>query len=463
MSEEHDPRTDAARELERLTPVPPVAEQAPTTPPAASVERGALRRLGSLVVVDVAPLRRHRDFQLLYASQTVSELGSYLTFVAVPYQAYQLTGSSLIVGLVSLAELLPILVVALVGGAFSDAVDRRRLVQVAEIGGGLSAGLLLANSLLAEPRVWLLFVAAAGGAAFYAVLRPAIDPMMPRLVDRDEIPGATALEHFRTNTAAIAAPAVAGLLIASVGVPVTYAIDAGTYAVSLLFLSLMRRMPPPEDADRPSLRGVIEGIRYARSRPELMGTYVVDIVAMLFGMPMALFPAFAEELGGPAVLGLLYAAPSVGSIAASLTSGWTKRVHRHGVAVVLAAGVWGAGVTVFGLAQGLPLALASLAVAGAADSVSGIFRTTIWNQTIPDRLRGRLAGIEMISYTSGPLLGNVESGLVAAFAGIRASAVSGGILCIVGVAAVAVAIPALSLYDSRKDGAVPRRDPGADT
>ncbi len=457
-----DRHRDGAHEAERLGPVPPLPDQPPPVVPSpARAPGGGLRRLGSLVVVDVAPLRRHRDFRLLFASQTVSELGSFLTFVAVPYQAFQLTGSSLIVGLISLAELLPILLVSFVGGALADARDRRRLVQLAEIGGGLSAGLLLANALLSEPRVAILFVAAAVGAAAYAILRPALDSMVPRLVERDELQGASALASFRMNTAAIAGPAIAGVLIATVGISATYAIDAGTYAVSFVLLGVMRRMPPPENAERPSLRRVVEGLRYARSRPELLGTYTVDIVAMLFGMPIALFPAFAEEFGGPGVLGLLYAAPSIGSIAASLTSGWTRRVHRHGLAVVIAAGVWGVGITAFGLSPGLPLALASLALAGAADSVSGIFRSTIWNQTIPDHLRGRMAGIEMISYTGGPLLGNVESGVVAAFAGIRASAVSGGILCIVGVAGVALATPALLRYDARMHPAGAASDRGA--
>jgi MFS family permease len=174
------------------------------------------------------------------------------------------------------------------------------------------------------------------------------------------------------------------------------------------------------------------------------------MVAMFFGMPMALFPAFAEDLGGPGVLGLLYAAPSVGSFAVTLTSGWVSHVHRHGAAVVIAAMFWGLGIIAFGLAPGLALALAGLVVAGAADMVSGIFRMTIWNQTIPDHLRGRLAGIEQISYSSGPMLGNLEAGVVGSLAGIRASAVSGGILCVVGVAVTAFFLPAFWRYDSRR-------------
>ena len=212
----------------------------------------------------------------------------------------------------------------------------------------------------------------------------------------------------------------------------------------------MRAVPPPPEAERPSLRGIVEGLQYARRRPELLGTYFVDMAAMFFGIPEALFPAFAKELGGgPGALGLLYAAPAAGALVASATSGWVGRIRRHGLAVILAASVWGIAVVGFGLATSLVLALALLALAGFADMVSGIFRTTIWNETIPDHLRGRLAGIEMVSYTSGPLLGNVESGVVASFAGIRASAVSGGVLCVLSVGALAAALPGFRRYDAR--------------
>lgn len=280
--------------------------------------------------------------------------------------------------------------------------------------------------------------------------RPSLDALVPRLVKREELSAASALDSFSFNGAEIAGPALAGVLIAAFGLPATYGVDIVTFAASLALLSLLRAAPPPTGAERPSLRRVVEGFRYARSRPELVGTYSVDIVAMFFGMPLALFPAFAEQFGGPEVLGLLYAAPAAGALVASATSGWAFHVHRHGAAVVVAASVWGVGVLVFGLAPGLPLALAGLVVAGAGDMVSGIFRTTIWNQTIPDELRGRLAGIEQISYSSGPLLGQVRAGVVGSLAGIRVSAVSGGALCVVGVALTALALPAFWRYDSRR-------------
>ena len=212
----------------------------------------------------------------------------------------------------------------------------------------------------------------------------------------------------------------------------------------------MRAVPPPADAERPSLKRIVEGLRYARSRPELIGTYVIDIVAMFFGMPTALFPAMALSLGGPKVLGLLYAAPAVGSLVFSATSGWTGRVRRHGLGVIVAAILWGFAIIGLGLASGLIATLLCLALAGGADMMSGLFRQVIWNQTIPDSLRGRLASIEMLSYTSGPALGNFEAGAVASLFTIRISILSGGVLCVIGCALTAALLPSFRAYDSRK-------------
>jgi MFS family permease len=414
-----------------------------------------LRRVAGLAAIDVGPLRRHRDFRLLFTGQGLSFFGSQVTYVALPYQTFQLTDSVLAVGLLSLAEFIPLMGMAFVGGALSDAYDRRRMVQLAELGSGLAITVLLVNALLPAPQVWVLFVVAPVLAALYGILRPSLDALVPRLVTREELPGASALEGFRGTVGAIAGPALAGVIIAGAGLPTAYALDAATFAGSLVCLRFMRAAPPPADAPPVSLRSVAEGLRYAWSRQELLGTYGVDMIAMFFGMPMALFPAIAEEFGGAGVLGLLYAAPAVGSLLATMTSGWVGRVHRHGLAIAVAAAVWGAAIVGFGLAPNLGLALAALALAGGADMVSGIFRMTMWNQTIPDRLRGRLAGIEQVSYSSGPLLGNLEAGVVASLAGVRASVVSGGVLCVVGVVLAAIALPAFRRYDARVQAASP--------
>ncbi|MBD0291366.1 MAG: MFS transporter [Thermoleophilia bacterium] len=400
--------------------------------------------------MDLGPLRRHREFRLLFAGQGLSLLGSMVTFVGIPFQAYELTGSTLVVGLLSLAELPPLLVVPFLGGALADAFDRRRLVWLTELGFLACSSLLVVNALLPDPYLWPLFVLGALISALDGLQRPPLDALTPRLVERHELTAASALDSFRMNIGTVAGPALGGLLIAAAGLPATYLFDVLTFAVSLALLARMRAVPPPPEAEPPSLRGIVAGIRYARSREELLGTYGVDIVAMFFGMPMALFPAFAQEFGGPGVLGILYAAPSAGALVATLTSGWTGRVHRHGLAVILAASCWGVGIVGFGLAPSLPLALVCLGFAGAADMVSGIFRGTIWNQTIPDGLRGRLAGIEQVSWSSGPTLGNLRAGALGSLVGLRATVVSGGILCVVGVALFALALPAFRRYDARE-------------
>ncbi len=407
------------------------------------------------VLMDITPLRRHRDFRLLFAGQLVSRLGTMLTVVALPFQVYALTRSSLAVGLLGVAQLGPLLLTALAGGALADAVDRRRMVQMTDAVLTLGSAALAANAALDRPRLWLLYVVAGAMAAVNGLQEPSLSAMAPRLVDPEELPAAAALDAFRGNVTMIAGPAAGGALLAAVGLSATFAIDAATFLVSLMALAFMRPLPPPPGAGRPRLGGVLEGLRYARSRPELIGTYVVNIVAVFFGMPTALFPALSEGLGGPGVLGLLYAAPAVGALAATLSSGWTRRVHRHGLAILVAAGAWGVALTGFGMTRTPWVALGCLALAGAADMVSGLFRMTIWNQTIPDALRGRLASIEMMSYMSGPLLGNAESGAVAALAGVRFSAISGGVLCVVGVAIVAAVLPGFRRYDARKVAPTP--------
>lgn len=408
-----------------------------------------LRGLIGLAALDLAPLRRHRDFRVLFVGQAASYLGRMVASVAVPYQIYLQTHSTLAVGLLELFAFFPLFTLGLAGGAFADAHDRRRLVLLTEAGFGASALLLLVNSLLPHPLLAAVFVLELAAGALYALQRPSLDALLPRLVDRDEMQAAAALGMLRGTLPMVAGPALAGVVIATAGLPAAYAIYVLAFAVSLLALAAMRAVPAPTGAEPVSLRSIGEGLRYARGRPDLLGTYLVDVSAMFFGMPVALFPAVAERLGGPAVLGLLTAAPAVGSILVSSTSGWAARVHRHGRAIVLAASAWGLAIVGFGLSAALWPALVFLVLAGAGDTVSGVFRTTIWNQTIPDRLRGRLAGIELISYTSGPTLGNFEAGALAAAAGVRFSVVSGGVLCVAAAAACAFLLPEFWSYDNR--------------
>jgi MFS family permease len=398
--------------------------------------------------MDLRPLRR-RDYRLLYIAQFVSFLGTMMTYVALPYHVYRLTRSSLAVGLLGLAELVPLLATAFLGGALADVLDRRRMVMATDVALAAGSAALGAIGLMDHPPLWSLYVVAGFMSGVSGLQRPSLEALSPRLVAKDEIPAVAALALFRGSVGMIAGPALGGVLIASAGLTATYAVDALSYLLALVCFALIRSAPPPEGGEGVSLSAIADGFRYARSRQELIGTYVVDFVAMVFGMPLALFPALSEGLGGPGVLGLLYAAPAMGVLAASLTARWAPRVHRHGLAVMLAATVWGLAIVAFGFCRTLWPSVFFLALAGGADAVSGMFRLILWNQTIPDALRGRLAGIEMVSYMSGPLLGHAEAGAVAALFGVRASVVSGGVLCVVGVLLCGALLPRFVRYDAR--------------
>jgi MFS family permease len=408
------------------------------------------RRILRQATPDVTPMRTSRAFRFVFAGSGISAIGSYITYVAIPYQVYLLTDDPLLVGLLGVCEIAPLLVMAFVGGALADYADRRRLVLFGEIAFAGLTVIMLLHAALGSPYLWLLYVVAALIATVDGVQRPAMDAMVPRLVQPEQIPAAIVLNTLRGNVAWLVGPALGGVLLATVPLPLVFAVDLATFVVSIACFAAIGAVPPPPAAERPSLRSVGAGLRYAVRRPELLGTYLVDINAMFFGMAQALFPFVAEELGGPAVLGLLYAAPSAGSLLASLVSRWTGRVHRHGLAVTLAAGAWGAAILGFGLSRTLWLAVLFLFLAGAADMVSGLFRAVIWNQTIPDHMRGRLAGIEMLSYMIGPTLGNARAGGMARLTGVFGSIAWGGVLCLVGTVALAAVMPAFLRYDGRE-------------
>jgi MFS family permease len=400
--------------------------------------------------MDLTPLRRYREFRLLISASTISLFGSIITEIAAPLQMKQLTGSYVAVGLIGLVEFLPLMVFGLIGGAIADAVDRRRVVLLATCGELAMTALLLANALAAHPRGWVIYLAAAGSATATAIRRPSQDSLQARVVGHQDQAAANALVGTQYNLSAIVAPALGGVL-ASYNMPLAYAADIATFVVALLILVRLRPAPRTTASEGVGGAAIWSGLRYAGTRPDLIGTYAIDIVAMAFAMPEAVFPFLADNLHAPHALGLLYSAEAVGGVLVSVTSGWTARVHRHGVAIILAAATWGAGLALVGIVPGLPLVLLCLAVAGAGDGVSGIFRSTMWNQTIPDDLRGRMAGIELLSYTSGPSLGNARAGWMGHLGGVRFSIGVGGLLCLGGVAVTALALPRLVRYDDRTD------------
>jgi MFS family permease len=396
----------------------------------------------------MAPWRGSADFRRLWLAGTVTNFGSFLTFVAVPVQLKDLTGSAVAVGAVGAVELVPLIVFGLYGGALADAMDRKLLINATEAAQGLLAAALLVNTVLPHPVVWPLYVVAALSSALTGLQRPALDAIVPRIVPREQLAAAAALNALRWQVGAIAGPSVAGLVIAYAGLTWAYAADTATFVFSVAVGLGLRRSPPAHDAKPPSLRSIAEGGRYAWNRKELLGTYAIDLAAMFFAYPAAIFPFLADDLHAPWALGLMYAAGSVGSLAVSLTSGWTSRVHRHGRMVVYAAAGWGLAMAAAGWAGRIWLVLLCLAVAGGCDMISGVGRSTMWNQTIPDALRGRLAGIELLSYSVGPQLGQLRSGGAAALAGVRASVWSGGLACVAAVGALAAALPKLMSYDA---------------
>ena len=398
---------------------------------------------------DLAPWRASRDFRRLWVSGTISNFGSFLTFVALPVQIKELTDSAAAVGAIGAVELVPLIVFGLYGGALADALDKRKLILWTEAGQGVLSALLLLNALLPSPAVWPLYVVAALSSALVSVQRPALDSLWPRIVAHEHLPAAASLNSLRWTVGGVAGPALAGVVVAYAGLGWAYGADLLTFVVSAVLVVRIAAAPAAREAAKPSLAAIVEGARYAWSRKELLGTYAVDLAAMFLAMPLAVLPFLADELNAEWSLGLMYASVPLGAMLVGLTGGWTSRVHRHGRLVVLSAALWGVAIAGAGVVGNVWLVLLFLTVAGGCDMVSGIFRGAMWNQTIPDELRGRLAGIELLSYSVGPTLGQVRSGGFAAWWGVRASVWSGGLLCVGAVGLLALCLPGLMRYDER--------------
>jgi MFS family permease len=380
-------------------------------------------------------LRKNSQFCSIYFGQSVSFFGTMFTVVALPYQIYSQTHSTLKVGLLGLVQLLPLLFTALVGGVIADRHNRLIILLGANTFLALGALFLAWNAYSSSPSMSLLFGIAAVMSATNGLSRPAYAGLLQQIVAKEDFGSSTALSSLTYSVGEIAGPAIAGLVIAHFGLVFNYFFDFLTFIFALGSLILLRRIPAHETKKSQSLWAAFqEGIRFAGSRQELLGSYFVDFAAMVFGMPNALFPAIAQSYGGAKILGLLYAAPAMGAFLFSLYNFWDSAIKRYGVAIALAASLWGISIIGFGLVKNLWLALFFLGLAGGFDAISAIFRSILWNNTVPNELRGRLASIEMISYLSGPKLGETESGLVAAAFGVTFSVISGGVLCIAGVA-----------------------------
>jgi MFS family permease len=371
-----------------------------------------------------------------------------VTYVAIPFQIKELTNSYIAVGIVGAIEIIPLILFGLYGGVLADYVDRKKMVWATEAAALVLSGILLLNSLSSEPKVWVIYVMAGLFASVDGLQRPSADAILPRIVGHKDLPAASALMSLRWQMGVIIGPTIGGIVISTISISAGYGFDVFTFFISLLFLARVGSVPANPEAEKPSLRGLLDGIKYAFSRQDLTGTYLIDLAAMFFAMPTALYPFWADQLGAPWALGFLYAAVTVGSVVVTLTSGWIKTYRFHGRAIIWAAIGWGAAIALAGISNSLILVLLFLAIAGGADMISALFRGTIWNQTIPDNLRGRLAGIELLSYSIGPLAGQLRAASMAAATSLTFSVTAGGLICVFMVALLASFLPKLRKYDA---------------
>ena len=403
------------------------------------------------LAMDLSPLKKYRDFRLIFTAGLFSYFGSMITFVALPFQVKELTNSFWAVGLIGMVEIIPLTIFGLYGGVLADHVDRKNMIWFTEFGTLIATLVLFFNARRENPSVILLFVIAAIFAALSGLKRPSQEAILPRLVSHDDLPSASALMSLRWQFGGIVGPSVGGLLVATYGASAGYLVDCLTFAISLSLLARIKSVPPLIARTAPSIQSLVEGIRYAFSRKDLLGTYFVDLAAMFLAMPMALFPFWADEIGAPWALGLFYSSITAGAVVVTIFSGWMRHYPKHGRAVVFGALGWGVAIAFAGTSNSLVIVITCLVIAGAFDQVSALFRGFIWNQSIPDELRGRLAGIEMLSYLLGPLGGQARAGGMAAMTSLRFSVVGGGLMCIGFVIAIAAVMPAFRNYDVNKN------------
>ena len=393
------------------------------------------------MLINLAPLKTYRDYRLLFTGQLISQLGTMVSYMAVPYQVYELTKSNALVGALGLVQFVPVVIFGLLGGTYADRINRRKLILVCEFVLALCIGLLLLNSLQEQPSVLAIFILVAIAQSVVGFHRPSMEALTQKMVEPRDYAAVGALGSFRYSVSAISGPLLGGILIAAFGLKGAYLFDFLSFLGALICVALMSRVPNPEPSERSPLADAKAGIKFALSKPELIGTYLIDIVAMIFAFPVALFPALADRWGGAHAAGILFSAMAIGSLFATLFSGWSARVQHHGRIVVIAAALWGVFIVGAGFANTLWVAVAFLVLAGGVDMVSALFRGIIWNHSVPNVMRGRLSGIEMISYMTGPLLGNARAGWVAAHSSVSFSLWSGGLICLLGVIITSLLLP----------------------
>jgi MFS family permease len=378
-------------------------------------------------------------------------LGSMATYVAVPFQLKQLTHSTLAVGSIGLVELAPLVVFGLYGGVLADRLNRRRLIISMELTLMLSTALLVANALLTHPLTWILYFDAAIVAAASSLQTPSVSALNQVLVSADLQRSTSVLANVSSTTASIIGPALGGLAAVAFGPGSVFFANVVTFTFSLTLLYRLKATPKPSVEGESMTESMRDGLRYARSRPDIVGTYIIDLLAMILAFPVVMLPFVATRFHESYALSILYCGLPAGALIATLTSRWTRHVHHYGRAIVFAAAAWGLGIAVFGYSSSLWLVVLGLAVGGGADAVSGIFRNTMWNESIPPEVRGRMAGVEMISYSLGPTAGQFRAGVMAALTSLRFSLTVGGLACTGSVGIVGAALPSLWRFDARHD------------
>jgi MFS family permease len=404
------------------------------------------------VVTDVRPLQVSAPYRRLFFGNTIAQLGQQMTTVAVAIQVYALTQSSFYVGLVGVFALGPLVVLGLYGGAIADAIDRRTLALLASAGLWLVSIALAVQAFAHNGSVWLLFGCVAVQSGFYAMNNPARSAMVPRLLERELLPAASALNMASFNLGFTFGPVLGALAIKWQGFGAAYTIDVLTFTAAYYALIRMPKMPPLVNSPRPGFKSVVDGLRFLRRSPNLRMTFVLDLCAMVFAQPRALFPALAYKVfgGGAGVVGLLQSAPAAGAVVAFLFSGWVSRVRLQGLAIAIAVIAYGATVGAVGLTTVLWVAVAFLAMSGMADMVSAAFRSTILQVAAPDELRGRIQGVFIVVVAGGPRAGDFLAGSVATAVGERIALVAGGLACIVGVLVACALQRRFLAYDAER-------------
>ena len=404
----------------------------------------------SLFSLDISPLKKSRDYRWLYAGQMISFLGSMITYVAIPYQMYEITSSTFHVGMLGIVQLVPLIVSGFYGGAIADSMDRKKLVVTTQLASAMGNLLLVLFSLSGSKSVYFLYALSALMAVCKGLERPSLEALTQQLISREDIPKVSSLQSLKNTSGMILGPAIGGILISSIGIVATYVVDLLSYILSIVCVLKLTELKPLPARKVSSMTSILEGFRYAMKRPDLLGTYVVDMASMTFAYPNPLFPALAKTLGGTDKLGWLYSSIAGGAFIASLTSRWTHRMTRHGRIITISALLWCLGIIAFGMTTNFYLALFFLALAGFADMISGIFRSTMWNETIPPEYRGRLASVEMISYSAGPLLGNTFMGALAEGTEFSSALIWGGIAGSVMVLILGLGIRAFWNYKAER-------------